>query len=207
MYHAYGDDWTWRPEDFRWTAGRDYRAPTCAACHMSQAGNVETSHDVTERLSWELQAPLTIRPSEFTPYPAKTDWKVEREKMRTVCLQCHSEAWTDGHFENMDAVISLYNTEYYTPIKNIMDGLYQKGLLTQDSYFDEELEWEFYELWHHEGRRARMGAAMMAPDYAWWHGFYECKHRFVHILTIVEELGRDDKGEWGEEFPGKLKTR
>jgi len=26
-------------------------------------------------------------------------------------------------------------------------------------------------MWHHEGRRARMGTAMMGPDYAWWHGF------------------------------------
>ena len=23
-----------------------------------------------------------------------------------------------------------------------------------------------------------MGTAMMAPDYTWWHGFYECKKRF-----------------------------
>ena len=59
-----------------------------------------------------------------------------------------------------------------------MDNLYAKGILSKSSYFDEELEWEFYELWHHEGRRARMGSAMMAPDYAWWHGFYELKHRF-----------------------------
>ena len=25
---------------------------------------------------------------------------------------------------------------------------------------------------------------MMAPDYSWWHGFYECKKRFV---TFTEE--------------------
>lgn len=43
-----------------------------------------------------------------------------------------------------------------------------------------------------------MGAAMMAPDYAWWHGFYECKHRFMVLL---------DKEEWIKLFPGRLKER
>lgn len=225
MYHAYGDDWTWRPEDFHWTAGRDYRAPTCAACHMSEAGRetdspdgaiqqggpdsgpgplVEKSHDVTQRLAWELQAPLTIRPSEFGPLPAGTDWREEREKMRIVCLQCHSEAWTDGHFQNMDSVIEHYNNNYYKPVKEVMDRLYEEELLTEDSYFDEELEWEFYELWHHEGRRARMGAAMMAPDYAWWHGFYECKHRFMKFLEMAEDHTEEEKGKWTDIFPGKL---
>jgi predicted heme/steroid binding protein len=207
MYHAYGDDWTWRPEDFKWTAGRDYRAPTCAACHMSEAGSLPKSHDVTKRLAWELQAPLTVRPSEFAPYPSGTDWKEERESMRSVCLQCHSEAWTDGHFDNMDTVIELYNNEYYLPVKEVMDRLYAQGLLTEDSYFDEAIEWEFYELWHHEGRRARMGAAMMAPDYAWWHGFYECKHRFIDLIEMAEELTAEEKAEWAEDFPGRLDNR
>lgn len=53
------------------------------------------------------------------------------------------------------------------PAKNMLDDLYAKGLLDKTKYFDERLEVEFYELWHHEGRRARFGSAMMAPDYAW----------------------------------------
>jgi hypothetical protein len=35
-----------------------------------------------------------------------------------------------------------------------------------------------------------MGAAMMAPDYAWWHGFYEVKHRFAKIQKESEFLRR-----------------
>ena len=53
---------------------------------------------------------------------------------------------------------------------------------------DEKLEVEFYELWHHEGRRSRMGEAMMAPDYAWWHGFYECKNRFNAFMEQSRHL-------------------
>jgi len=55
---------------------------------------------------------------------------------------------------------------------------FRKGLLDKTRYFDEHLELQFVELKLHEGRRARMGAMMMAPDYAWWHGFYEVKSRF-----------------------------
>jgi hydroxylamine dehydrogenase len=204
IYHAEGDSWNWRPEDFTWTAGTDYRAPTCATCHMSEAPGVEKSHDVTERLAWELQAPLTIRPSEFKPWPAATDWREERKRMAAVCCQCHSSEWVEGHFTNTDNVVQLYNRSYYEPVREIMDRLYAEGELSEDSYFDEELEWEFYEFWHHEGRRARMGAAMMAPDYAWWHGFYELKHRFLKLLDLAGEHSRQDRGEWLEEFPGRL---
>jgi hydroxylamine dehydrogenase len=204
IYRAEGDSWNWRPEDFTWSAGTDYRAPTCASCHMSEAPGVEKSHDVTGRLAWELQAPLTIRPSQFEPWPASTDWREERKRMRAVCSQCHSGGWVEGHFTNMDNVVQLYNRSYYEPVREIMDRLYAAGELSQDSYFDEELEWEFYEFWHHEGRRARMGAAMMAPDYSWWHGFYELKHRYLKLLNLAGEHKPQDRGEWLEDFPGRL---
>jgi len=37
--------------------------------------------------------------------------------------------------------------------------------LKKTKFFDEDLEVEHYELWYYEGRRARFGAAMTAPDY------------------------------------------
>jgi predicted heme/steroid binding protein len=204
IYHAEGDHWNWKPEDGEWKAGRDYRTPTCAGCHMSEAGDAPQTHDQTERLSWETQAPLTVRPSQFKPFPANTQWEEERRKMVSICLQCHSDAWTEDHFSNLDDVIQNYNQQYYTPVKKRMDELYEKDILTKANYFDEELEWQFYELWHHEGRRARMGAAMMAPDYAWWHGFYELKHRFIHIIEQSEKLEREGKGSIYKTIPGRF---
>jgi hypothetical protein len=99
-------------------------------------------------------------------------------------------------------VVRNYNELYFKPIKGVMDDLYDRGLLSPERYFDEALEWEFYEFWHHEGRRARFGAAMMAPDYAWWHGFYEMKHRFNTILESAERLQRTGQGYTFERFPG-----
>ena len=149
---------------------------------MSGSGKVLTSHDVTERLSWETQAPLTVRPQDFAPFPAKTNWEVERGKMKDVCGQCHGKVWVDDFYTNLDTVISEYGEVYFKPAKAKLDELYDKGLLSKESFFDEHLEVQFYELWHHEGRRARMGAMMMAPDYSWWHGFYECKKRLNEFL-------------------------
>ena len=33
-----------------------------------------------------------------------------------------------------------------------------------------------------------MGAAMMAPDYSWWHGFYEYKKRFNGFMEEANHL-------------------
>ena len=119
-------------------------------------------------------------------------------------MQCHAETWTKAHFRNLDAVVKTYNEMYYDPIKKIYDNLKQDGLVAGAPYFDEEIEWQFYEFWHHEGRRARMGAAMMAPDYAWWHGFYELKHRYLHIVDLAEKLNENGKPEISPVFPGQF---
>ncbi len=193
IYAAEGDSWNWDAAPGTWTPGVDYRAPTCATCHMSAINGVAGSHDVTERLAWETQAPVTVRPSEFKPWPAKTDWKEEREKMKNVCLACHSPAWTDGHFVRLDAVVKSYNDDYFKPMKAKVGKLYDKKLLDKKNPMDEKLEIELYELWHHEGRRARFGAAMMAPDYAWWHGFYEMKKRCMEIDEMIDELEESGK--------------
>lgn len=193
IYSMSGTEWRWDSAPGTWTPGVDYRAPTCASCHMSGAGTTLTSHDVTERLSWEIQAPLTVRPSEFKPFPAKTNWQEERAKMQAVCLQCHSKAWTEAHYVQLDKAVSEYNEIYFKPAKAKLVELYAKGLLDKTRFFDERLEIEYYELWHHEGRRARMGTAMMAPDYSWWHGFYECKKRFVNYMEEANELIKHNK--------------
>ena len=196
LYDAFGPDWNWDAPAESWTPGVDYRAPTCAACHMSGTGLLPVSHNASRRLAWELQAPLTVRPEHFAPFPAPTDWPTERAAMKSVCRPCHGPAWTDGHFERLDRAVIEYNEVYYLPAKNQMDRLYECGLLDREVSLDEPEEIEFEELWRRDGRRARMGAAMMAPDYSWWHGFYEAKLRYNRLAERARDLlsGRAEPG-------------
>jgi hypothetical protein len=104
---------------------------------------------------------------------------------------------------NFDQAVENYNEIYFKPAKAMLDSLYEKGLLDKSRFFDEDLEVEYYELWHHEGRRARMGVMMMAPDYAWWHGFYECKKRFNTFMKEAEHLlATGEKAHRYEDYPG-----
>jgi hypothetical protein len=70
----------------------------------------------------------------------------------------------------------------------IMAALRENDLITK-AEFDEEIEWTWFYLWHHEGRRARHGASMMAPDYAHWHGMYEVAERFyMQLIPQAREI-------------------
>ena len=189
IYSAEGDSWNWSKKD--WKAGIDYRTPTCAGCHMSGAPGVPKTHDVSARLSWELEEPVSrhtdnIANSLGVPISDGSSWEEKRDRMQTVCKQCHSTTWTENYYMQADIAVELYNKQYAEG-KEIVDALYDDGLLTKET-FDEPLEFKIYEMWHHEGRRARMGAFMMAPDYVQWHGFYEMFQDKVEIEHMAEEI-------------------
>lgn len=186
-YLAEGHSWSYEPAPDAWEPGAHFVAPTCAACHMSGLGSLATTHDVGERLKWETQAALTVPNKDH-------DGKAARAKMLQACTQCHSPRWAENYLARLDETVLHYNDSYYTPIKGIMDDLYTRGILTSWPLFDEEIEWAFYEFWHHEGRRARMGAMMMGPDYAWWHGFYDLKRTYQRIVHLAEKARADGHG-------------
>jgi hypothetical protein len=186
-YLAEGDLWNYAPAPDLWEPGADFTAPTCAVCHLAGVGPLATTHDVGERLKWETQLPLSVPNKDF-------DGDQARARMTAVCQQCHSPRWSKNYLARFDLTIANYNDNYFKPAKAIMDDLYAKKLLTAWPVFDEEIEWVFYEYWHHEGRRARMGAMMMGPDYAWWHGFYEMKRHYQELVRLAEEARRNGNG-------------
>lgn len=126
-------------------------------------------------------------------------WQERRDAMKAVCANCHGVSFVDNFYEQYDSLVVLYNEKFAAPAKKIVDDLTAQGLLNAKSPFGETVQWTFYELWHHEGRRARHGASMMGPDYTHWHGMYEvAKHFYTHFLPEVLELAeRKGKGkEW-----------
>lgn len=167
-YRAYKEDMNMGKDE--WVVGIDYRqAPTCATCHMSATREQPVSHDVGRRISWNLRPVKSIH---------KDDWKKKRSNMKDVCSACHQASFVDGHYHQLDATVELYNEKFADPTTEIYTMLKSKGLLERRAGFSNDIDWYYWELWHHEGRRARMGTAMMAPDYAWWHGFYDVAHNF-----------------------------
>ena len=184
-----------------WVVGKDYSAaPNCATCHMSATPSQPLTHDVGKRISWTLRPAISTR---------LENWETRREAMQGVCRQCHGQSYVKSYYKQFDAAVNLYNDKFARPAKDAMDKLYADKLLT-DTPFDEKIEWDYYLLWHHEGRRARHGASMMGPDFVQWHGFFEVAERFYNeFIPEVRELKpeyaesilRQDDHEWKSGLP------
>ena len=67
-----------------------------------------------------------------------------------------------------------------------------KGLLGKDPWQDGFQKLLYY-LWHHTGRRARQGAAMNAPDYAHWHGFFQVFQVYQDMEVIYGQRMKNNK--------------
>jgi len=185
----------------RWVAGVDYAAaPTCATCHMSASPQQKVTHDVGQRISWTLRPPVS---------KMKPDWQQKRARMKGVCATCHGARFVDGHYFQMDGLVQLYNRKFAEPAGRIMALVRKRGLLKNKAEFGNKIEWTYWELWHHEGRRARHGAAMMGPDYTWWHGIYEVVQHFYfkfipearaygdpQVNKLIDEVLKDPMHAW-----------
>ncbi|MBL4901418.1 MAG: hypothetical protein JKY62_02045 [Desulfocapsa sp.] len=117
--------------------------------------------------------------------------------MKAVCSQCHSEQKVDNFYTQFDALVVTYNEKFAKPAKKLY-GMAKKDGLVHGSTFHTELGWHWWELWHHEGRRARHGASMQGPDYTHWHGMYDVAHNFYfkfipELMHLAEKKGMSEK--------------
>jgi hydroxylamine dehydrogenase len=215
----------------KWVAGVDYSAaPTCASCHMGATRTQGVTHDVGERISWTLRPPISTKLNmvrlsngdefdqpEGKPIPKVGDevkgakvveiltWEDRRKKMTNVCFACHGSNVINGHYKQFDDVVNLYNEKFAKPIAGAMKELQDKGYITA-APFDEKIEWTWWEIWHHEGRRARHGAAMNGPDYTWWNGIYEvAQHTYFKWIPEMREivLKKDGNEKFADEILNK----
>ena len=198
LYNTEGDEWTMDSAPDAWEPG-DYRGPTCATCHMSGIGELAVTHNISERLYWNLWAKRSdVRGSDDVLSPLLGDGPAGREKMKMVCNNCHTSRHTDGFFAQGDKAVMLYNEAYYEPATAMLNELKEKGLL-KDNPWTDEFQITYYYLWHHQGRRARQGAMMGAPDYAHWHGFFELQQDLYKLEQIHAK--RMETGQIGDKVP------
>jgi hypothetical protein len=169
-YSTGGESWNWEAEPGTLTVS-DFPAPTCAICHMSGFGTSATTHDVGDRLTWFLFAPISQR---------RPAWQDSQVRMQSVCRSCHNESFIEDFYAAADLATEAVNA-WVRQSDAMVAPVQARGLLTSEP-FDEPFDFVYFELWHHWGRTAKFGTWMQGPDYVQWHGAYE-------VLSDLAELG------------------
>ncbi len=202
----------------KWVVGEDYfAAPTCATCHMSATDDMPVTHNVGLRIKWNNRPPLIKLAHE-----TDKKWGLEsqnvtgdmrKENMVNVCVKCHNETFVEAFYIQYEAQLQLYNEKWAKPGSK----LYGKATevlkaVKGDRYakFAQKIDYTWFELWHHEGRRVRHAASMQAPDYTQWHGNYDLAKNwygeYVPELEEIVEMGKhSDKGN-AQKLAGELEN-
>ncbi|MCP3931404.1 MAG: hydroxylamine oxidoreductase [Bacteroidetes bacterium] len=196
-YHAHREEMNLSAKP--WIVGEDYNAaPTCATCHMSATPDQPITHEIGSRISWTLRPKVSekIDASEIKKYkklgqPLPEDfltWEQRRNNMKNVCSQCHTKAYILNFYTQFDNSVNMYNEKYGKPGLALMNALKANNMISSIP-FDDVIEWDWFYLWHHEGRRMRHGAAMMGPDYVQWHGNFDLAENFyTKMVPEIKEL-------------------
>ena len=174
-YATGGEAWGWEAEAGTLTV-EDFPAPTCATCHFSGFGASGTTHDVGDRLTWFLFAPISTR---------RPAWQDNLVRMQNVCLECHNDNFVEAFYGDADLATGAVN-EWVRESDEMVAPLIEQGLMT-DAPFDEPIDFTYFELWHHWGRTAKFGAWMQGPDYTQWHGAYEVLADLAELEQQVAE--------------------
>ncbi len=156
---------------------KDMNIPTCATCHMSGLEGMNVTHDVTERLSWWLFAPISKK---------RPNYDMAQAKMKETCNKCHTSKHTQGFYDDAESIVD-HSNEVVSKAKALMDSLRTEKLLTPDP-MDEPIEFLFFDLWHYFGRTAKHGAFMGGADFVQWHGNYELLLKTKELNEMAHEL-------------------
>jgi hypothetical protein len=174
-YATGGDNWHWQAEPGTLRV-EDFPAPTCAICHMSGFGASGSTHDVGDRLTWYLFAPISQR---------RPGWQDNKVRMQNVCRECHNKVFVETLYEDADKLVEAINA-WVVESDDIIAPLQEKGMLTAEP-FDEPIDFTHFDLWHHWGRTAKFGTWMQGADYVQWHGAYEILRELAELQEITKE--------------------
>jgi hypothetical protein len=173
-YATGGERWNWEAEPGTLQV-TDFPAPTCATCHFSSFGASGTTHDVGDRLTWYLFAPISER---------RPAWQDNKIRMQNVCLECHNPNFIDEFYTAADKATEAVNA-WVKQSDEMMKPLKDQGLLTAEP-FDEPIDFTYFELWHHWGRTTKFGTWMQGPDYTQWHGAYEVVSDLAELKEMID---------------------
>ena len=174
-YATNGHTWDWEAEPGTLDT-TNFPAPTCATCHMSGFGPTATTHDVGDRLTWNLAAPISSR---------RPAWQDNMTRMQGVCSECHNSNFIETFYTDADKAVEQVNA-WVVESDEIIQPLKDNDLLTAQP-FDEPIDFVYFNLWHHWGRTAKFGTWMQGADYVQWHGAYEILHDRAELIEMVND--------------------
>ncbi len=203
-------------ESSKWVVGQDYfAAPTCATCHMSATVDMPVTHNVGLRIKWNNRPPLIKLAHETDKKwgldSAAITGDMRKANMVNVCVACHNENFVESFYIQYEAQLHLYNDKWAKPGSK----LYKKASAvlkavkgSEYAKFSQMIDYTWFELWHHEGRRVRHAASMQAPDYTQWHGNYDLAKnwygKYVPELKEVIEMGKHSDKSEARKLAGEL---
>ena len=138
-YHTMGEDWGWDAEGGTLTV-EDYPAATCAICHNERLRHPPTTHDLGDRLTWYLFAPISTR---------RPNWEDNKAAMQGVCYELPQRNFINTFYTDADKATERVN-EWVEESREIIAPLQENDLLT-DAPFDEPIDYVFFDLWRHTG--------------------------------------------------------
>jgi hypothetical protein len=175
-YSTGGEHWSWNAKPGTLTV-KDFPAPTCATCHMSGFGNQGSTHDVGDRLSWYLFAPISDR---------RPAWQDNATRMQSVCRECHNGKFIADFYARANAATESVNAMIRDSDQILADAR-ATGAVSK-APFDDPIEFTHFETWHHYGRTAKFGVWMQGADYTQWHGAYEVVKGLAELRHMAADL-------------------
>jgi hypothetical protein len=207
-------------------------APKCQTCHM-QAGNHEVRTawgflavrlPMPEDKQWaddratilqglgvldpagEPTARLDVVKAADVARMDQGSWQKERDKMLTICNQCHSKNFAKGELEKGDMMIKEADHLMAEAIRTV-SALYKDGILKQPKNYASgfpdllafhdaptTIEQKLFVMFLEHRMRAFQGTFHANPDYALWYGWSEMVRDLTEIKTIAEELRMAKRG-------------
>jgi hydroxylamine dehydrogenase len=205
-------------DSVKWVVGEDYfAAPTCATCHMSATADMPVTHNVGLRIKWNNRPPQLKLAHEtdkaWNLASAAITGDMRKANMEKVCEKCHNINFVEAFYQQYEAQLQLYSEKWAKPGANLFKKATEvlKAVKGKEyAAFAQKIDYTWFELWHHEGRRVRHAASMQAPDYTQWHGNYDLAKNwygsYVPELKEVIKMGMESDNPDAEKLADELEN-
>ncbi len=223
--HAHWEMWSTSKHGTIWQIEGDTgRAPTCQTCHMSEGDHEvrtawgflgvrlqEADEDwMADRtvilqglgvLDWDGNSTerLDIVASGDVARLTEEAFDAERDKMLSVCGNCHSATFATEYLDAGDDLLREADALMAEAILEVK-GLYDEGILEvpdgwsyapdllQFYNAETEIEQELWVMFLEHRMRTFQGAFHMNPDYSHWYGWSEMNNSLASIKAEVAAL-------------------